>query len=297
MSEGQYKGDYMSLRNNPDRKGKNHRGMDERLESNQQKSCKVKSCDANRYGFTGYCNIHGSRYADYGDPKQVPTRLSGDFLSYYKAVLRYIESHEDELREHLSTAERLIKYPDLMKFHDISEMERWFPPIDYRDKGRPIGDKAMRTLYRWKRDIRIPKHYLASVIAPHLMHYQEPEYLLGGRPVHMMITRSLMKQCRTESHTEFLPYDPYEKKIRWKTVVHTNRVGTRDRANVGFRLTAMFSKAIAMVVPNVPTVIDEGAKEHREKLEYYKQIEKMYKDGDKRITEGTLVELRRKLGV
>jgi len=218
-------------------------------------------------------------------------------MYYYRATLQYIEDHEEELGDHLAKAEELIRYPDLIKYHDISEMEKYNPPIDYRDKGRPLGPLVLDILHRWRKDSRLPKHYLSSIIAPHVYTYQEPEVLLGGRPVHMMITKSLLTQCRNEYHTEWLPYDPEVKKLQFRKVYHTNKVGARDRANLGLRLTSMFTRVITKVYKEIPKVIDEGAKEYRAKLEHYKMFEKMHRDGDQRITKGDLERLRGNLGI
>jgi len=59
----------------------------------------------------------------------------------------------------------------------------------------------------------------------------------------------------------------------------------------------MFTSVIAQVYKEIPQVIDEEDLEKRRRLEHYKMFEDMYKQGDKRITEGTLRELRVKLGI
>jgi hypothetical protein len=284
----------MSLRNTPNRN--NSKDIDKRIAMNQSKPCKLKNCDAHRYGLTGYCNIHDSRYNTYGDPYQIPLRLCDDFALYYKATLAYIENHQDELSEYLDYVEKLIQYPDFIKYHDVTGLQKWNAITDYRNKNLPIALKPMDILRRWKKDTRSPKQYLASVIAPHVYHYQEPEVLLGGKPVHMMVTRSLLSQCSTEHTRELIPYH-INKRVEFKKIIHTNRVGTRDRTNLGLRLTSIFTQAIAMVYKEIPKVVDEGAKEHRKKLEHYKMLEKMYKEGDSRFTEVDLERARVKLGL
>jgi hypothetical protein len=121
------------------------------------------------------------------------------------------------------------------------------PPKDYRDKGYPVGKKPLSILKRW-RPTRQPKHFLASVIAPHVFAWQEPGMLMSGRPVHMLITRSLMSQCRQEHEWVQVAQLKYEKRPK------VNQCGTRDKANVGLRLTNIFRQVIFGVVKGIPDV-------------------------------------------
>ena len=279
----------MSLRNHPGRN--NSKGADERKEANQEKLCKVHNCGHHRKNYTSYCSQHDNNRTHYGSPHQLPIRLNGDLSPYYRATLKYIEEHEDTLSEYLAIAEKLIRCPEMIRFHSVSEVERWMNPNDYRDKGYPITDQVLYILRRWKGDIKSPKHYLASIIAPHVYTYQEPKRLLGGKPVHMLITRSLINQCSVIHEWEEVT------QLRFKKVSKPHYVSPRNKANLGLRLSSMFTSVIAQVYKEIPQVIDEADLEKRKRLEHYKMFEDMYKQGDKRVTEVMLRGLKVKLGI
>jgi len=197
----------------------------------------------------------------------------------------------EELSEPLAKAELIIRCPDIIRYHDMTQVEQWYTKNDYRDNGYPVTVPMMEILLRWRKKTRLPKHFLASILAPYVYAHQEPKRLFSGRPVHMVITRSLMTQCVYEQQWEELS------SLNFKKVTKKHYASPRNLANTGLRLTSMFTKVIAQVYKDVPKVIDEVAEERREKLEYYKMLEKRYTDGDPRIYKGDLERLKVKLGL